>query len=239
MSEQQLQDLFRGTQLRPPADRIDVDAAVRRGRRRRRTRRAAALSGVLGAMVVAGSVGYAVLPGVGGSDVGTRTAQPARSSSATTAESTQAPSPETLRRSPVVVAKPGQKVFVTPDSYLTINGQQYCLRAYEVDGTAMAVTCKSLSDGNQPKGTVSTQGASAVHHPEIFTGVYTGTDAGLITVTAAGSTKVATIVEPAGAASGVAFFTTGPTATTPPHPTSGVRVTVYDRSGHVLVKLPG
>jgi hypothetical protein len=70
MNETDVKELFASAAAHPAVDRIDVDAAVRGGRRRRRARVAAATAAVVAVLALAGGAAVLALPGRATESVG-------------------------------------------------------------------------------------------------------------------------------------------------------------------------
>jgi hypothetical protein len=92
MSDRQVMELFTSTRLLPPIDQIDVEQAIRTGRRRRIVRTAATVTVLLGVVTLVGSLALLALPRIQANQVATHPATQAPSST-TTRATTRAPSP--------------------------------------------------------------------------------------------------------------------------------------------------
>jgi hypothetical protein len=236
VNEQAVRELFLATPLSPPFDGIDVDLAVRRGRRRRSLRQAGTGAGVLVAVGAVAAILFSSMP--------TRVEAPTSSTSPTTSSSaatTAPPSPApSTPVSPVDVVAPGVRIPVGAHSYATISKTEFCVTAFDDTGAPVTGTnCTSLIDGNQALGTVGLRTVSSPKMRTILSGVYV--DGGVptaVTVTAAGVTHVATLVRSSarGGHGAVGFFLVWPGSLERTQ-VRDARVAVYDASGRFLLTM--
>jgi hypothetical protein len=124
-------------------------------------------------------------------------------------------------RSPVVVLAPGQSIEVARGTYLWLTGSGYCVGPAWVVGRPGAQACASVHDGSMLPATASVRREDRFRNVEVVSGLCSEADTVGITlgqegsggsnhdsVTAPGSTLVATIVERPGRPGWVAFYST-------------------------------
>ncbi|NVI29740.1 hypothetical protein [Streptomyces sp. CAI-17] len=127
-------------------------------------------------------------------------------------------------RSAVVVA-PGEKLRLGNGYAMTLTRDERCV------GSADGHICKSVTDGNQPPGTVSLQSFGEAHGT-LYSPLYIGPGrAARMTVTRAGQTLEAQVVTLAGRPGYATGYVWG-AAGELDEPT----VTVYDAAGRVLAR---
>lgn len=142
--------------------------------------------------------------------------------------------------SPVVTVASAQKVDLGSGSYLTVTTTEKCYVLADPPNPSTP-ECKSLTDGNQATRSISLQsGSGGAGKPTIMTGIYTGNDARLITVTSGGVTRAATIVKLGAHPSSLVYYLVWPT----PVPAGaaaqgGVTIEAFDSAGRSLAKLGG
>lgn len=142
--------------------------------------------------------------------------------------------------SPVMTVSAGQKVDLGSGSYLTVTATEKCYVLADPPNPSTP-ECKSLTDGNQAAKSISLQSGSAgAGKPTVMTGIYTGTDASLITVTSGGVTQAATIVKLGANPNSLIYYLVWPTslpATAAAH--GDLTVEAFDSAGRSLATLGG
>ncbi|MFD6836441.1 MULTISPECIES: hypothetical protein [Streptomyces] len=134
------------------------------------------------------------------------------------------PAASSWSRSAVVVA-PGEKVELGHGYAMTLTREERCV------GSAGGRICKSVTDGNQPAGTVSLQ-SFGEEGRTLYSPLYVGPGrAARMTVTAAGRTLEARVV----ALAGRPGYATGYVWSAAEDPADRT-VTVYDATGRVLAR---
>jgi hypothetical protein len=151
------------------------------------------------------------------------------------------PAPTTVpTTSPVITVSAGQKVDLGSGSYLTVTPTEKCYVLADPPNPSTP-ECKSLTDGNQAAKSISLQSGSAgAGKPTVMTGIYTGIDATLITVTSGGLTRAATIVKLGAHPNSLIYYLVWPTAVpagADAH--GGVTIEAFDGAGRSLAKLGG
>ncbi|SEO44124.1 hypothetical protein SAMN05216267_1026101 [Actinacidiphila rubida] len=130
----------------------------------------------------------------------------------------------------VQVVRPGQLVDAGHGQYLKLTRTERC-----VGTPSLWVSCKSVSDGNQPAGTVSLQ-SDGDASGTLYSPLYIGDGrAARMTVTAGGVTYQVHVVTLAGHPGYATGYVWGPPTTQFPGETP--EVTVYDAAGTVLAHL--
>jgi hypothetical protein len=126
---------------------------------------------------------------------------------------------------------PGERVDIGGGAYLTLSSQQKCVTFADEPGFAQ---CKSLTDGNQARGSVGMQGRGDATGSYV-TGIYTASDAAKIVYTHGGSHWVMTIVKLRNGGRNVAYFLTLPAGTLTFE--GDDQITVYNRDGRPVTYL--
>lgn len=147
--------------------------------------------------------------------------------------------PSTPSVSPVVTVSAGQKVDLGSGSYLTVTATEKCYVLADPPNPSTP-ECKSLTDGNQAAKSISLQSGSAgLGKTTVLTGIYTGTDASVITVTSGGVTQAATIVKLGSHPNWLIYYLVWPTSLPAAVANGDVTIDAFDSSGRSLAKLGG
>lgn len=228
MTQPDVRELFRATVLHPPLDQLDVDRAVRTGGRRRRLRIGATLASVAVVVVIAGTVVLSALSVTRTAPAPTTATASATSASPTPSQSPIRPTPSvssgqtkalvpsdfpsppaSLPNSPVIKVSPGERVDIGGGAYLTLSAQEKCVTFSD---DVNFPQCKSLTDGNQARGSVGLQGRGGEAGTYV-TGVYSAPNATKIVLTRGNEHWVMSIVKLRGGGKNIAFFLTLPPGT--------------------------
>jgi len=242
VTDQQVRDYFAAIVSDGPPDRLDLDRAIARGRRRQLASRLSTLGAL---SIVLGAVGALLAVSLNGSTGSPQAASGTPASTvrlpvpASADKATDALEPPRHASSPPILVTPGQRVPILDGAYLTLSRDEKCIRVEEPADDA-TTNCTSLVNVNQAAGSVSIQGFQLATGQTILSGVYRGTDAATVTVAVKDRVKAASVIMLAEQPTAQVYLVTWPRPVGAGTSRSGggVHVEVSDSDGRRLATSP-